>query len=739
MRKTQKYDTIEITGRGGFSLEYFSFDYTHDIQTTKQTKERETNMKIKNLAFFGVMASILGVGGAYADNTTVIASKSYVDNKVATKEATANKETGNTLTDSTTLYPSSHTVKAAINAIDVSGQLTNYATNSDLETGLATKVDKDQKTANKDKMMVTDTNGKVAVYDKDDHITLDHQNKLIKISGFQAPIDDLSTIRSGAAAGATAVQPNAISDMETQTHAAATYQPKGNYLTSHQNISGKEDKDNKSDTSLITSADGKITNVAEGDSEKYASTKLLGTDFKKLSEAITKSQYNDSDVRAHISDGDIHVTAAQKTTWSGKQDAISDLATIRSGAAAGATAVQPGDISDMETKTHAAATYQPKGDYQAAGDYQLASDSLVDEAGQYITADNQVGKNLKALDEGLKTVASATEGLKSAAYTESSDYATSAQGAKADTAVQPAAISDMETKTHAAATYQPKGDYQAAGDYQLASDSLVDEAGQYITADNQVGKNLKALDEGLKTVASATEGLKSAAYTESSAYATAAQGAKADTAVQPAAISDMLTQTSAASTYETKTHASETYQPKGDYQLASDSTVEENGNLIIAGHEVAKNLGLLDTKIGKEDMGTEADTLTGAIAEVKGIADGKQDPINDLATIRSNASSAIKGVKLNGTALTADSNGAVNVTSVVEGVATVTGQGEAITAVTEDSNHKVAATKSKLTYAGAMDSSLANINGEGSCDASKPCVLTYNGSDYVWTNMDLGN
>ena len=643
MRKTQKYDTIEITGRGGFSLEYFSFDYTHDIQTTKQTKERETNMKIKNLAFFGVMASILGVGGAYADNTTVIASKSYVDNKVATKEATANKETGNTLTDSTTLYPSSHTVKAAINAIDVSGQLTNYATNSDLETGLATKVDKDQKTANKDKMMVTDTNGKVAVYDKDDHITLDHQNKLIKISGFQAPIDDLSTIRSGAAAGATAVQPNAISDMETQTHAAATYQPKGNYLTSHQNISGKEDKDNKSDTSLITSADGKITNVAEGDSEKYASTKLLGTDFKKLSEAITKSQYNDSDVRAHISDGDIHVTAAQKTTWSGKQDAISDLATIRSGAAAGATAVQPGDISDMETKTHAAATYQPKGDYQAAGDYQLASDSLVDEAGQYITADNQVGKNLKALDEGLKTVASATEGLKSAAYTESSDYATSAQGAKADTAVQPAAISDM------------------------------------------------------------------------------------------------LTQTSAASTYETKTHASETYQPKGDYQLASDSTVEENGNLIIAGHEVAKNLGLLDTKIGKEDMGTEADTLTGAIAEVKGIADGKQDPINDLATIRSNASSAIKGVKLNGTALTADSNGAVNVTSVVEGVATVTGQGEAITAVTEDSNHKVAATKSKLTYAGAMDSSLANINGEGSCDASKPCVLTYNGSDYVWTNMDLGN
>lgn len=46
-----------------------------------------------------------------------------------------------------------------------------------------------------------------------------------------------------------------------------------------------------------------------------------------------------------------------------KQDTIPDLATIRAGAAKGATAVQPSAIADMETKTHAAATYQPKGDY----------------------------------------------------------------------------------------------------------------------------------------------------------------------------------------------------------------------------------------------------------------------------------------------------------------------------------------------------------------------------------------
>lgn len=52
---------------------------------------------------------------------------------------------------------------------------------------------------------------------------------------------------------------------------------------------------------------------------------------------------------AHVADTDIHVTTAEKTTWTGKQDAISDLSDIRSGAQAGATAVQPGDLATVAT------------------------------------------------------------------------------------------------------------------------------------------------------------------------------------------------------------------------------------------------------------------------------------------------------------------------------------------------------------------------------------------------------
>lgn len=60
--------------------------------------------------------------------------------------------------------------------------------------------------------------------------------------------------------------------------------------------------------------------------------------------AADKSAYD-----AHVADGTIHVTAADKTAWDGKQDAIGDLATIRSGASAGATAVQPGDLATVAT------------------------------------------------------------------------------------------------------------------------------------------------------------------------------------------------------------------------------------------------------------------------------------------------------------------------------------------------------------------------------------------------------
>lgn len=127
------------------------------------------------------------------------------------------------------------------------------------------------------------------------------QNKVINsaLAGKQDTIDDLATIRDGASKGATALQ-SVPAEYITETELEA----KG-YLTQHQDISGKQDK--------------------------ITSTNKLSADL--------------------VVDGTTNkvVTASEKATWNGKQDTISDLAAIRSGASTGATAVQPDDLATVAT------------------------------------------------------------------------------------------------------------------------------------------------------------------------------------------------------------------------------------------------------------------------------------------------------------------------------------------------------------------------------------------------------
>lgn len=67
----------------------------------------------------------------------------------------------------------------------------------------------------------------------------------------------------------------------------------------------------------------------------------------------------------HTANADVHVSAAQKAAWTAKQDAISDLATIRSNASAGAAAAaSAADFGDIVS--HDAAEFQPAGNYAAA-------------------------------------------------------------------------------------------------------------------------------------------------------------------------------------------------------------------------------------------------------------------------------------------------------------------------------------------------------------------------------------
>ena len=76
---------------------------------------------------------------------------------------------------------------------------------------------------------------------------------------------------------------------------------------------------------------------------------VSGQDGKSAYTAATEAGYTGTEtafngalaaVPGHINDATKHIKKAERTKWNGKQDAIDDLATIRSGAKKGATAVQ---------------------------------------------------------------------------------------------------------------------------------------------------------------------------------------------------------------------------------------------------------------------------------------------------------------------------------------------------------------------------------------------------------------
>lgn len=227
------------------------------------------------------------------------------------------------------------------------------------------------------------------------------------LAGKQDVISDLATIRSGAAAGATAVQPadmnTALAGKENASNKSQTLDPtsttefpssaatasfvnssvatntatfRGNFkladlgltypatnaqieaaLDAHTWPVGVVPTNNdyvyvEIENPQTTGIDDVVERFKYDGSYWHYEYTLNNSSFTAAEKAAIDSGIDSAKVAiydAHVANGDIHVTAAEKATWNAKQDAISDLSTIRSGAAAGATAVQPGDLATVAT------------------------------------------------------------------------------------------------------------------------------------------------------------------------------------------------------------------------------------------------------------------------------------------------------------------------------------------------------------------------------------------------------
>ena len=106
---------------------------------------------------------------------------------------------------------------------------------------------------------------------------------------------------------------------------------------------------NKPDLSIYAETANLATVATTGDYDDLTNKPTIpsfdSTQMAAINSGVNSTKVGDYD--NHIADTTIHVTAADKTNWNGKQDAISDLPTIRSGAQAGSTAVQPGDLATV--------------------------------------------------------------------------------------------------------------------------------------------------------------------------------------------------------------------------------------------------------------------------------------------------------------------------------------------------------------------------------------------------------
>ena len=386
---------------------------------------------------------------------------------------------------------------------------------------------------------------------------------------------------------------------------------------------GKQNKLTSTGNSANVVSDGDGNVVTEISAANGVVTVTKGT---TLGDLATKSSVAESDL-----------ASALATKINGKQDAIDDLSTIRSGAAAGATAVQPAAISDMETQTHASSTYQAKA-------LVTSMDANSSDA-QYPSA--------KAVYNAIEAAKTTASGGASTALQDAKDYA--------DGKFQIKSTEDLQVGTTGGAWRTLNATEKAA----LASGIDSTKVGKIATNESAIATlNGNASTNGsvAKSIADAIDGLDLAnTYQAKGNYATAAQGVKADTALQPTAASG--TSGTKLVEYDSATGLVTGGQTAG--ALASKSTVGTNDIDAKAvtsaklSDDVNASLAKADTAIQSSDLGTMAGedkddyyTKTAADAAFATEAQGgKADTA--LQTVTANAGDGVvTNIAKDGTAVT---------------------------------------------------------------------------------------
>lgn len=192
---------------------------------------------------------------------------------------------------------------------------------------------------------------------------------------------------------------------ETKEHAAATYQPKGDYITSIPDNYVTDEELNGKGYATTTQLSAKL------DVEAYNNDKAtfaLKSEIPDTSTLATKTELTEGlAVKANTSDLSNYLTTTDaQSTYSTKSELVAklDVETYNSEKATFALKSELPDTSDLVTKATADETYQPKGEYLTAVPDNYVTDEELNGKGYATTAQLNGKQDTLVSGTNIKTI-----------------------------------------------------------------------------------------------------------------------------------------------------------------------------------------------------------------------------------------------------------------------------------------------------------------------------------------------
>ena len=299
-----------------------------------------------------------------------------------------------------------------------------------------------------------------------------------------------------------------------------------------------------------------------------------------------------------------------------------------------------------------------------------------------------------------------------------SDFATAAQGAKADTALQK---SGQLTQGNLLTTDASGNIIDAGAKGALASKNTVSAAD---IAANAV--TTEKIADGNVTKAKLASDVQTSL-------------GKADSALQQADLADYAKTADVASTYETKENAASTYETKANASATYET--KTNAAATYATKEEIADLATDENLAKKQDktdnsLATTNKTVVGAINEVKTTADGANTAAKAAQTA---ADSKLPTATYNSqVGEVSATNMGTSASTVVAAIKEVAGEAAAAQSTASSANTAAGAAQ-KAAEAAQATANAAIPKPDGECsDPDNKCVLTFNNSAYAWEVIERG-